>query len=102
MSVEHATQHEATSPNHRLEGPRQPLAARQRQPEQAGVADRALARRGAGDRRGQVGRADVAVRSDQMDSTTNINSPPDEIAGTAGQHESPTKQRATKRSPAAS
>ena len=38
-----------------------------------------------------------------MGSTTaNIDSPRDEAAGTAGQQKSPTKQRATKRSPAAS
>ena len=53
----------------RRQGPRRRLAARQRQPEQAGLADRALAGPRAGDRRGQVDRADVRVRSDLMSST---------------------------------
>ena len=48
----------------RRQGPRRRLAARQRQPEQAGMADHALAGRRAGGRRGRVGRADVRVTHD--------------------------------------
>ena len=51
----------------RRQGPSRRLAARQRQPQQADLADPALARRRSGDRRGQVGHANVCVRSDRMD-----------------------------------
>ena len=80
----------------RRQGPRRRLAARQRQPQQAGLADRALARRRARDRRGQVGRPDVPVRNDGMASTTgNINDAPLHVAGTATHKPAPTTHRAT-------
>ena len=50
------------------QGSRRRLAAPQRQPEQAGVADHALARRRARDRRGHLGSTDVSMRTDPMHS----------------------------------